>query len=70
MKIEIEVKDELVKQFGEEAIRIYLSRKAEKLEELLNQNITEEEQQRSDSDSNADAIKNSWANFNKRGFAC
>lgn len=70
MKIEFEIKDELVKRFGEEAIRIYLTNKAEKLEESLHQSSGHMSNPETDTASDEETLKNSWAKFNKRGMSC
>lgn len=67
MKIEIEVTDELVKKFGIEAIKIFLSQKAVQMEKQLDHPATEHP---SENETDLEAVQKAWANFNKRGPSC
>lgn len=66
MKIEVEVKDELVAKLGEEVIKAYLTRKVAHIEKSLLENnsngLKEEDEE--------ELIQKAWNNFNKRGMSC
>jgi len=70
MKIELEVDDDLVKQFGEEALKTYLNFKLENMRQKMLLNFSSSA---IDSDLSSDQnqkVKEAWEKVKKMGPSC
>ena len=67
MKTEIEVPDELLEKLGIEAVQSYLTRKAEQLNQSIQNQSSEQPTSVYPDD---EATIKAWQKFNKRGMSC